>query len=192
MALNDIIDGFATAIAETRARLEEVNAEIARLTFERTKLAKLPPHTDEVIEAFRRGLDAASENYEQRLKRFFTMDRMNSSCSADVVNQSSAQLLGIGHEELTPKGGLPALRFNDRDPAADPAALTYFLRDVIADQLPALVAKIYPSGQTNKTRVERQQALAELDAEVAALSKERDELGEQLDAATRAAYKKPA
>lgn len=192
MELKDIIGGFADAIAATRARLEEVNEDIARLNFQRTKLEKLPPHTDEVVEAFRRGLDDASQNYEQRLRRLFSTDRMNSSWCADVVNRSSAQLLNLGYQERMRDSGLPGLRFNERDAPADVAALTYFLRDVIADQLPALVEKIYPSGKTNKTYAERQQLFAELDAELTALTSERDELQRQLEIANKAAFVRPA
>ncbi|KAK0341160.1 hypothetical protein LTR94_027557, partial [Friedmanniomyces endolithicus] len=67
MAISDLISGIGAAIAETREKLTVIDTEISKLNAERLRIVRAPPHADDIIAAYMRGLGNATSSFESRL-----------------------------------------------------------------------------------------------------------------------------
>ncbi|WP_326523958.1 hypothetical protein [Sphingomonas sp.] len=185
MAITD----FIKALTEARDRIASLNLEIGELEAKRHAIAMTPPHTDDIIAAYMRGLDTAVAEYERRLGWYLNAANVTKPYAADTVSKGEPRLLtvppgrpGIGHEVLfhnsqLSSGGHPV----------DPAAITYFMRDVIAERIPGLVSKYVPGAEQGLRQADREAALREVDTKLGLLIDERDALLASLGHAREAA-----
>lgn len=183
MATNDIIGDFANAMDQVRSRFHECEELISGLKTKRWQIQQRPPHADEIVASMRRGLARSAASFEQRLGWYIGSANLKKDGAAEAIRRADMQILTIGKHPPDRNQVIPG------SPDLDSAAVAYFLRDLIAAELPALVAKLYPDSKNNKSAEERNQELAAIDAEIAALSQERDELHVHLAAASRAPTK---
>lgn len=117
-----------------RDEMADVTKRIADLVPARDRLTTQAAHTDEIVAYFRRGLEAAAQDYEARLAVFFGNPRQG-----DV-----SQLL--------------------RDGAA-----MYYMRDLVASKVPALIKRLSPSSENAMPLAEQQQTLRTANAELSRL-----------------------
>ncbi len=197
MAITDLISGLAGALTQVRADLAEVDAQINSLTQERVTTINAPPHADDIAAAFKRGLAVATHSFEQRLG--WNLNNANAKgADAAKAAQSAAQLLMINAEQppsgptlsgpigTITAGLFPVSTLAERQGVLDVAAVTYFLRDRIEAEIPALVAKLCPVSLKGLKQADRAAALERLDNQIAELKAKRRELVGNLAAARKA------
>ncbi|OHC95931.1 MAG: hypothetical protein A3H25_10520 [Sphingomonadales bacterium RIFCSPLOWO2_12_FULL_63_15] len=73
---------------------------------------------------------------------------------------------------------------NQRD--IDVAAVTYFLRDIIAAELPALIEKVCPASKSGMKQEDRAAALRQVEEALRQLEGEEKQLVDQINAALMA------
>ncbi len=197
MAINDLISGLAGALAEVRAELVKVDQEITDLSHQRQTVIIAPPHTDDIVASLKRGLAVAAQSYEERLAWNLNDANATSAGAAQSV-KGSAQLLMINAERPAPgptihgpvgaiKGGLfPVSSLAERQGVLDVAAVTYFLRDRIEAEIPALVKKLCPASQKGMRQSDRDAAIKDLSAQITALKEKRVELASNIAQARKA------
>lgn len=177
------------ALNSAREQLAGLNGDIAALEAKRAAIVQAPPHTDDMIQAFHRGLDAAASLFEHRLSDYLNDQNAIRPGAAEQTEAASPQLLTMPVLRAAPNetslfldgtlgfGGLPL----------DVAAVTFFLQDQIAAEIPVLVQRLCPAGEKGMRRADRVLALAAVDADLAVRRGERDELLSSLEAAQSAA-----
>jgi len=188
MAISEALAEFTGAIDAAYADLNEVVSKISELEARRAGIVRTAPHTDDIVAVFLRGLAAASANAERHLKSYLEANFGGADSAASVSNGRASNLLQV------PAHTLSAQERQDRllqGKGSEPLEtnveiLTYLLRDQIADEIPALVAKIFPQGSRGMKAADRTAALAEMDAELSELVAKRDELSAELHAARSA------
>jgi hypothetical protein len=193
MAITDLISGLEAAMAETQDRLTIVVGQIGELEQERGAISIAPPHADDIIASYMRGLDSAVSSFEARLAWNLNDANVRDPGAAASVARGAAQLLMIHQQPPATslhydpaKSLIPPSGLADRQSPLDAAALTYFLRDLIAAQIPGLVAKFCPTSKNGMKQAERARLLADVDRRLSELHKERDELQSHLQAARKA------
>lgn len=187
MAITDLITGLAGALAKTRAELAQVDGEISQLQHERQSTELAPPHTDDIVAALKRGLSAATRSFEDRLAWNLNDANAKNADAAKAV-KGTAQLLMINAERPASgttlhgpvgavRGGLfPVSGLGAQQGVLDAAALTYFLRDRIEAEIPALVKKLCPSAEKGMKQADRDGIIRDLDLRIVALKERRTEL----------------
>ncbi|MET0362944.1 MAG: hypothetical protein ABW048_14475 [Sphingobium sp.] len=187
MPLNDIIAGFATALEETRQKLRDVDAQLEQANIEKNSIIQAPPHTDDIVAAFKRGLKRAEESFVSRLAWYVTG---NDGDFAAQTERAEAQLLMVGPHKPERAQSFPWVGLAERQKDIDVAAVTYFLRDIIAAELPALVNRLRPYAHQGMKQLDRKAAMRTVEAKIAALQKERERLIEEIEAARKAVIPK--
>ncbi|PHP17654.1 hypothetical protein CG471_21775 [Sphingobium sp. IP1] len=194
MAITDLISGIGAAINETREKLTEIDTEISKLNAERLRIVQAPPHTDDIVAAYMRGLDAAKSSFESRLAWNLNDRNAREPEAAAQVERGTGQLVTIyqtppmtgGLHSSPSKSLLTNAGLGERQATVDAAALVYFLSDHIAAEIPKLVAKLCPSAKNGMRQEDRDRMLAEVDSRLAALKQEQAELQSHLEAARKA------
>lgn len=194
MAISDLISGIGAAIAETREKLTVIDTEISKLNAERLRIVRAPPHADDIIAAYMRGLGNATSSFESRLAWNLNDRNAREPEAAADVQRGTGQLVTI-HQTPPMTGGLHSspskslltnAGLGEHQAAVDAAALVYFLRDRIAAEIPKLVAKLCPTAKNGMRQEDRANALADVDDRLAALKQEQAELQSHLEAASKA------
>jgi hypothetical protein len=167
---------FFNALRSARNTVGAIDSKRAKLSAERDEVAAAPPHIDDVKAWAVRGLDAASEHFLGRLKRWHFNDEALAQWSGETLDgHAGPQLLGI--TPTVPHGSGPAPgTFDVSRQAGDIAAITHFLRPVIEAQLPKLIEESFPGARKGMRSSERRARLEKLDKQIAALDAERAEL----------------
>lgn len=191
MAITDLLDGLASAMVETKKKLGEVNAVISELEGERNRIVRASPHTDDLVAAFMRGLKKASESFERRLGWHLNSMNLADGDAAATVQRSAGQFLMLkGAAPTAPLGKsgqlFPHSGLAEHQADIDVAAVTYFLRDKIAEEIPALIEKVCPSAKSGMKQADRVRALQEVDAKLAEQNAERERLTSEINAAIKA------
>ncbi|MGB7373578.1 hypothetical protein [Pontixanthobacter sp.] len=183
MALKELVDGLAGAISKARARLDEVNQRISELETDQHNILLTPPHTDDIVAAFKRGLTDAGQDFERRLAWYLNDENATGVNASNALNDKTAHLLSVAKLKPSWKSLIPPSKLGIDAPNLDFAAITYFLRDQIAAEIPSLVAKLCPAADGGLKSDEREKLLSELSEKLKAMHAERDELTRTLDAA---------
>lgn len=185
MAITD----FIAALDETRSMLAVVNGDIDKLELERQRLTLLPPHTDEIVGVFMRGLDAVSGSFTQQLAARLNDTFVGEGSAVAAGPQQSLQLLCLEPQKLDHEALLTRSLKGRTSSDLNVAALTYFLRDQIAAEIPDLVAKLCPAAAKGIKRADRDHALYDVDDRLAALRERQDALSAELGAARAALHR---
>lgn len=185
MAISDKIGDFAAAMEAARGELAGLNAKLAELEQARFPIVQAAPHTDDIVAVLNRALRTSAESFESQFAAFLKSN-FDGSGGADKVAQGSA----VNILRLPPPRN-EADAFNHRQavaaaPVVDLAALTFFLRDKIEAEIPALVDRLMPSARNGMTTAERAKALQALDAQIADETAKRDAVQGDLNAARAA------
>jgi outer membrane murein-binding lipoprotein Lpp len=195
MALGDIIGDIERAMDEQRKRLAEVERQIDELGGKRNSIVNQSPHIDDIVASFERGLEAAEKSFKERLGSYINGRKMSLRGAGKEVASRASQLLmlGAGRPKLDEMSTnisrlLPHSALAENQLPLDAAAVTYFLRDQIRADLPSLIEGLFPGGTNGVKSSDREKALKEVDAEIAALEKDRDRLKAEIQAATKALY----
>lgn len=197
MAISELINGLADALAGVRAELTTVEGELSKLRNDRAGIVNAPPHSSDIVAAFMRGLDQAASSFEERLA-WNLNDRNAKADQVAEATKGAAQLLMINGERPPegPNFGAPGrLRAGLFPPSVltgpnsvlDVAAVTYFLRDRIEAAIPGLVERFCPGASKGVPQAVREAALKEIDGKIAELEEKRDELVSNIAAARKAA-----
>jgi hypothetical protein len=177
MALNDIL----AALRGAPTTIRELDKQLAKAYAERTALRNAPPHTDDIVDWFTRGLDAASTDALGRLTRWhLNKDALGSWSGETFSNNPGPSILALtqvapNHTTPAPTGSTPDL-----------AMLTHLLRPVIEPQLRKLVADACGSAFDGGLRAsDRVAKLAKVEKRIADLEAQRREWVEGLEEARR-------
>lgn len=188
MSLSEMIDGFASALAETKNKLAQVQGEIAIAKGERNKIEWASPHTDDIVAAFERGLSHAQQSFETRMQWYLGSACRDVQDAAGMVGRAPASLLMVGGKP--PESGvqsvLPWMGLGEHQKEIDVAAVTYFLSPVIRANLPELVERIYPHAKRGLKQSERTAKLHEIDRKLIKLEAEAERLKNEINAAVGA------
>ena len=191
MPINQVIADLADALSATREELATVNMAIDDVQAKLQGVQIAPPHADDIASAFIRGLDGATREFERQLARHLNPTNARAGEAAEAAARGAAQLLTLQDHGPDERRLLPASSLNGVVGGLNPAAVTYFLRDRIAAEVPALVGKLCPGSERGMKAADRAQMCRELETQLATLTARRDELQADLGAA-RAAVLPPA
>lgn len=183
MPISQVIADLAGALDAARAQLTDVLARIEALQVERRLVVQARPHTDDIVAVFTRGLASASSDFERQFATHLSATFGGDEGAAAASKARYANLLRLEGQAdretrlnaLKAKGGW--------QPELNIEALTYFLRDQIAAEIPALVDKLCPAARNGMKAADRERALQDIDAKLATLSEERDMIQADLAAA---------
>lgn len=181
MAISEVISNFAGAVSATREKLREINQKIDALKGERDQIARAKPHADDIIAAFRASLDGVTRNFEVQLAERLTETFVKADNAAEYAKRPPFELLRL--EPKPSQAEIQTRSMKGSQAELSVLALTYFLREQIASELPGLVERLCPTAQQGLRAGDRAVKLSELDAQIAALEAERDALNEDISAA---------
>ncbi|EQB31508.1 hypothetical protein [Sphingobium ummariense] len=185
MSLSEMIDGFASALAATKNQLAQVTGEIEQAKAERNKIEWAPVHTEEIVAAFERGLVNAEASFLGRMSWFLSDREMREPGAAEKVGNAQPSLLMIGGMPPAADRGaiLPFSALGKDQREIDVAAVTYFMRDIIRAQLPAMVERIWPAAKHGMKKMDRMAKLREVDSKLRKLEAEATRLKDEINAA---------
>lgn len=186
-----MLSDLRRAIFGARTSVQDLTARISRLETDLAAIRALPPHIDDVIASFTRGLDAASQSFEARLRWYVNDANVAAPGAADGLATIDGQLLGLPVHKPSFTSLMPPSTLGHGQPMPDLAAIAYFLRPAIEAQNPVLVEKLLPSAKKGLRQAERETRIAKLEAEIANLRAERDAIVSELDATRYASAAQP-
>jgi hypothetical protein len=189
MPISKAVADFTGALEGVRAEISAIGVQIAEVESERQRIAAAPPHTDDIVAVFLRGLQGAGRDFEQQLAAHLrdTFTGSDGAAAADTrQSQNLLHLEPLPDREARLTRTLQAKR--GMAPDINLSVLTWLLGDQIAEQIPALVDKLCPAARSGMKVEERRQRLGELDENLARLRGERDALVADLNEARKAAY----
>lgn len=183
MSIFKTISEVASVLEATRNKLNLVCSQISVLEQERLTITRAKPHTDDIAEVCRRNLAERVRSYEQSLgiRLLDTFVKGDGAAAAAGPSRSMDILCekidGVQRSALTAKGTGIALL---------PDAIIYFMRDAIAAEIPALIARLVPESANGMKADDRRRALAEVDGKITALQTQREALENDLGALRQA------
>ena len=185
MSIAQVLAGLTSAMESTKSDLASVNMRIEELAAERQRVTAAAPHTDDIVAVFLRGLQTNAGEFTRQLGSHLNEHYTGDGAASAAGRGNSAQLLTF---EAHKPDREEVLTRSMRGEAAglNAVALTYFLREQIAKEIPSLVAKLCPAAQQGMKQSDRDAALAALNAELRELEDRRDQLTADLAAARQA------
>jgi uncharacterized protein (DUF4415 family) len=193
MSLPEMINGLAAAMAEAKEQLTAVREKISAAKSEVNRIKWAAPHTDDIVDAFKRGVAHADQNFEQRLRLSLNGLAMHEHDAAVTIANGKPSLLMLDRKaKSAPAGGnpvehpLPWSGIGDNQREIDVAAVTYFLRDIIAAELPALIEKVCPASKSGMKQEDRAAALRQAEDALRQLEAEEKQWVDQINAALMA------
>lgn len=188
MTDTNTLASFRDAFESAKSDLRRVNKRIEELAGEEQRIRFAPPHRDEIIACFQRGLREAELTFRKQLGRHLN-DR-NANGSAENVVHGSAQLAlsPVGRETerafglepdddpIRSRTFLPQSNIHDPAASLSAAAIIYFLKDRIAEAIPALVDQLCPASVGAMPHDERMAEISRIAEETNTLSAERARL----------------
>lgn len=188
------ITNFASVMSALRDDLSTTESEIGELQAERTRVENAQSHTDDLVANFLRGHAKAERDYKDRLKvalsSMFVRDlpreaNLNAARTVKERPQDLLQISAVGGDSRDPilssTNGLFYL---------DIAAVNYFLRRNMADDLPQLIDELCPQARNGVKEADRALKLAAIDEKLSALQRKRDDLKAEIEAGQLAPYQK--
>lgn len=166
----------------TRKEIQEVEAEISEINGLIGAATNAPPHTDDIVAAFRRGLDDAEKTFKKQLGQHLNdANRRDGNAAAETARLRGHLLTVSGGAGGMTQGAVPRFplvpgRLNVSGEALSVAALTYLLRDKIAAEIPNLVKELCPGSDTGMKAEQRNAALRELEVKKASKQARLEEL----------------
>lgn len=190
MAFNDLICNLSEAVETARKSLAEVTRTIDQLEQERRSVIQAPPHTSDIVASYMRGLDRAAEAFMERIGSYLNKSNVTHPAAAEMVQRTGGQFLTVEQQPPAQKiDGTPTLFppiIGGALPAElNAAAVTFFLRDRIAEKIPELIERLCPEAARGLPAAEREAALNRIDAELSEFKAARSELMANIDAARR-------
>ena len=185
MAISEKIGDFAAAMEAARGELADLNAQIGQLEQARFPIVQAAPHADDIVAVLSRALRTSAEGFEKQFAAFLKSTFDGSGGADKVAQGGTANVLRLP----PPRNGADSFNHRtaiDAAPAVDLGALTFFLRDKIEAEIPALVEKLLPGARTGMTTAERAKGLQELDAQIDELKAKCDAVQADLNAARAA------
>lgn len=179
--ISQVIANLTDAMDATRDEIASINARIETVEAERQRIEQAPPHSSDIVAAFMDGLDAQATAFRAQLASNLAATFVNAE-DAVAASTKAANLLTIEANKPT----VDTLRTRVMSGTVAPlnmAALAYLLRDRIADELPDLVDKLCPLSRQGMKRLDREAALAEVDATLGHLRASRDAMQADLHSA---------
>jgi hypothetical protein len=158
---------------------------LQELEAERRSVAFAPPHADDIVAAFSRGLSGMASAFRSQLAAHLS-DTFTGDKAALAASRSNHVLTIEPQVPTMEERQTRAMR--GVTPDLNVAAVAYFLRDKIEAEIPALVASTFPASQHGMKEAERQAILARLDSEISEQRAKSDALLGDL-AAVRAAVR---
>lgn len=183
--ISQVIASLTNAMEATRTEVAGIDAQIEAAEQERQRVNRAPPHATDIARAFMRGLERQAIEFRSQLA--------SSLAETFVAAENAAQASTAPAHLLTVEPHQPSmetLRTRTMSGEAAPlnmAALTYLLRDRIAEDLPELIDKLCPQARGGMKQSDREAALAALDGKLAELRAARDAMQADLNAARQAA-----
>lgn len=188
------IRSLLAALTGARSSITDIDREVARLQDELAALDKRPPDTASFKAWVVRGLDAADSAYVERCSRHWNADRIAEVGGGWIADDPQGATLLATHAHRADRPGGGEFLGMARDLATstippDIAGLTYFLRPAIESRLDVLIARAFPelAQLDGISDDERRTRRAKLDARLATLTQEREDLARELAEAARAA-----
>ncbi len=185
-SVSELLSQTQSAIEQRRAEVRTINQEIEGLEMERLAVSKRPPHTEDIVALYRRGLDEERRVFEQELKTGLN--------ALFVLADDAAQASSAARRSdiLRFEGKVEQREAQDRalrrqGPELNLSALNYFLADVIGEELPSLIERHCPAAANGIRAADRTEQLSRLDSELAKLKSRRDTLLGELTALRQAA-----
>jgi hypothetical protein len=180
------ISDLVASLRVARSTITDLDARLAKLAEERTRIEAMPPHADDIADCLARGLDSYGELFKERMRWFLNPENLRVPGSyLQLVNPSP--LLELPDSRPAYCGLLPggAFGLGSRDAAA--CAVAFAVAPLMRERLPALVAELLPESKSGMRAAERFAKLAAIDREAEQIEAQRSELMEQLAAARDAA-----
>ncbi len=184
MSNSKVISEFAGAVGDIRAQLNDLSQRSSELEQRRHAIMNTRPHTDDIVQGFRRTLKDSARQFETQLAAYLNASFVKGDRAALNVAERSFNLLTMNLKVDEPGRMQPGDK--RPEPQVNPLALVYLLGDVIDAALPSLVDRLAPDAAGGMKAAERAQALAAIDAEIAELAGQREALLADLEAARRA------
>jgi hypothetical protein len=183
MAFKDVI----AALRGARDSRADLDAKLDKARATEAELVAAPPHTDDVLAWFRRGLAVQSDEYKRRLKSwYFSAEAKASHPGTWFEADASVCLLAVPRVSPAHRALAPTTGIGHDTPDASVLALTHFLGAAIEAQLPAMVADFFPEASKGIRAADRAAKLEKVRAEIARLEADLAELDEHLKSARRA------
>ncbi|WP_242414709.1 hypothetical protein [Sphingomonas panni] len=178
------LENLVAAISEARDRLSGLEREIAVRRQMIVQIEHRPPHTDDIIASFRRGLAQAEALFLKQLSWSLNDRAATANGAQQAVRDYSPHLLtphstNPGYDSL-----LPPSVMDWTAPPPGIAALLYFLRDKIDEEIPVLVDRMCPIARKGMKHADRVAEIGTLQAEIAVLDTEASELRDKLSLAS--------
>jgi hypothetical protein len=186
MPISQVIADFKGALDDARHELALANAKVDELKVERARVSAEPPHTDDIVAAFMRGLRQASNDFAAQLQFYLNDANATAQSAAASAAKSAAQLLTTERQKPDHETLFPPSALMRPEVGLSTAALTYFLRDKLEAEIPVLVDRFCPAARAGMKFSDRQRLLGDLDAEIAEMEKKAKALYADI-AAARAA-----
>lgn len=188
MSVSKHITDFAAHMEQTREKMYEKRSAIAALESKRRTIEQAPPHTDDIVAVFKRGLDHATAEFERQLKDRLHEDFVKTVGGSAAMNAAETSRINVLTMPREKPDADTIRRYNmgKEERPLNAAALTYFMRGKIADELPSLIAKLCPQAAEGTRAADRRAAIAEVDAEIATLKAELKEVEAEIGAAQTA------
>lgn len=186
MSHQTAIASFASTIETIRNEITTVEGQITTLECERNNVAAAPPHTDDIIAVYLRGLAESTRTFKTQLtaqlRTRYGRHEKYSNLDAPNNAKGSLQLLTLEKEPQQP--GFGAGRQVTTE--LNIAALTCLLADRIEAMIPDLVRELFPEANAGMRQSDRDAALAKIDRELVELKQRKSQLVEDINAARRA------
>jgi len=178
--LNDLAVQLVTALDAAKVSLNAVNVAIEELQSDRRAIELAPPHSDDIAAAFRRGINAAANRFENEFAGRLADTFAGEGGAAAAAPSASADVLRLEATKPDRETIMARSMKGQMQPELNVGALAFFLRDRITDELPALVDRLCPAARSGLRQADRNSALAALDSQLFDLGEERDRLLEQV------------
>lgn len=177
------------ALVGAKQSLADFNRQIESRRKQMEELEAIPPHTDDLVEWARRGLEYSSQQFLEDLGWYWNDRTLGKHVGSWFATDSGPVVLGVPLG--TPSAGYDSVRIRNREAHSRPPcsfdALTHFLKPAIEKELPKLIEQCFPSARKGMRWEERSAKLEKLRAEIEQLEADRDELARQLSEAQASA-----
>lgn len=183
-AMEEALAGLNSVLEARKSELQQVGARIQELEAEKQNVESAPPHTDDIVGAFARGVDANAAEFGRQFSAQLNAVYTGVGSAGAVGGQAAPNILTI-------EGRKPSIEeARDRTMRKETlplnmAALVYLLAPRIKEELPALVAKLCPDAAKGMKGSERAAMLLAINRELATLREKHATLSAELNQAVK-------
>jgi chorismate mutase len=181
-----MLTGLRSAALTARGEVARIDKQLAELRDRRMKVATAPPHVDDLVAFAARNVDRYRDRYLARAVRYLSAEQLASRGNWDGV-PSHIQECGFALFRLEHNLGMPAdmlslphesdaIIANHTGLPPDLLALIGLLADPIKAGLRDMILRVNPGSADGMPLKQRSSELAKIDADIAALVEEREEV----------------